>query len=265
MEDKRLFFALEAEAPWWQKLPKGRLIKEDQRHLTVAFLGNIDFSLLKPHLSNCPIPGFQVGLTGVFDKVAFLPKNHPKVVAYHTSLEDLPLLIAYVRTLGNWLNAHGFTPHEHKEFLPHITICRAPFDFQEWRQAFHQIPVVLKALHLYESAGGLQYTPIWTHHLHLPFEELDHTADVAFNIYGESLEQLFRHSFIALAFKDPELIKYWQKGGLDLKTIDDVIIALNQIVARADSAAGSPFKAVSFHGEVQKENGLLKWEMIVDV
>ena len=38
-DQKRLFFGFEVKAPWPQGLPKGRILKEDQRHITIAFLG----------------------------------------------------------------------------------------------------------------------------------------------------------------------------------------------------------------------------------
>jgi hypothetical protein len=40
---------------------------------------------------------------------------------------------------------------------------------------------------------------------------------------------------------------------------------LNEAIARVDEQMGTPFKAVSFHGDIQEEEGVLKWEMIVDV
>jgi RNA 2',3'-cyclic 3'-phosphodiesterase len=37
------------------------------------------------------------------------------------------------------------------------------------------------------------------------------------------------------------------------------------MVTASDVEVGCPFKAVSYHGEIHESNGLLQWEMIVDV
>ena len=39
-ESKRLFFGFEVDAPW-PSLPEGRMIKEKDRHVTVAFLDRL--------------------------------------------------------------------------------------------------------------------------------------------------------------------------------------------------------------------------------
>ena len=262
---KRLFFAFEVQAPWPEQLPKGRLLREQDRHLTFAFLGHTDFSSLQPMLQAIPLPPFKVGLTGKFDKIVFLPKRHPRVVAWHLSLDGFDVLPAYRNMFITWLQEQGFTPDDRQELTLHVTLCRAPFQFDAWRGAFHPLPCFLKSLHLYESIGQLHYQPVWSHPMLLPFEELDHTADIAFKIRGETVTQLFFHALSALAFKSPEMIKYNQNTG-ELATIDEVVIRLNQVVAKADAAVGCPFKAVSFHGEiVQEPDNILTWEMIVDV
>ena len=56
------------------------------------------------------------------------------------------------------------------------------------------------------------------------------------------------------------------QSNLTLETLDDVVIALNERIARMDSEVGCPLKAVSFHGEIEVLSpSLLQWEMIVDV
>lgn len=263
---KRLFFAFEVEAPWPASLPTGRLLHEKQRHMTVAFLGHANYSKLLPLLPNIPLPPFKVGLAGIFEKIHFLPKGHPRVVAWHAAwFNDAFSISTYSRTLIDWLKTQGFTPDDRKEFLPHVTLCRAPFDFDSWRQTFQKLPLITKSLHLYESLGQLHYQPVWTYHLHAPFEELDHTADIAFKIYGETTLQLYTHAMTALAFKFPELLKF-RTEDVQVTTVDEIVIELNRIVSRTDSAIGCPFKAISFHGEIeQDQDRSLTWEMIVDV
>lgn len=266
---KRLFFGFEAIAPWpdVRPPPRGRTLQESERHLTVAFLGDIDYGRLEPLLATVPLPPFLVGLAGYSRQLLLLPKvTRPNVAAWEVAwLQASQQLVDYVHLLGSWLREHTFPIDDRRDFLPHVTLCRAPLDAAAWQATFQQLPLVLGHLHLYESIGSLRYQPIWTHHLHLPFEEVDHTADLAFLIRGETVPQLFYHALAALAFKMPNLLKY-RKEELTLQTVDDVVIALNEVVSDADSEVGCPFKAVSFHGEIVEENDhTLSWEMIVDV
>lgn len=63
----RLFFALGVEALWPQELPKGRLLDPNERHITLAFLGDVELKLLLSSLSEFPQPSFSEELTGTFD------------------------------------------------------------------------------------------------------------------------------------------------------------------------------------------------------
>ena len=78
--EKRFFLAFEVEAPW-QEEPPGRYIKH--RHLTIAFLGNVETSKIENILKNFEAPNFKVGPSGIFDKLLFLPKFLPRVVSYN--------------------------------------------------------------------------------------------------------------------------------------------------------------------------------------
>lgn len=68
---------------------------------------------------------------------------------------------------------------------------------------------------------------------------------------------------MALAFECPELVPYLDSEG-EVGSLEEVIMKLNEIVTHGDREIGTPFKAVSFHGDV-KEEEILTWEMIVDV
>lgn len=262
---KRLFFAFEILAPWPEKLPKGRLLDEDQRHLTLAFLGTSDYGKMTEAIKRFPYPPFRVGPAGYFNELVLLPPHHPRVAAWHVEWLDDPIPIElYRESLTAWLQNEGFDPDIREKFLWHATLCRAPFHPGDWRKAFSKIPLIVKALHLYESLGNSKYAPLWTYHFHLPFEEYEHTADIAFMIKGESLEEIKRHALTALAFKCPEMLSY-RTTQRSIETIEEVIIDLNESIALADQSIGSPFKAVSFHGDLREEDGILEWEMIVDV
>src|ERR1700722_13001954 len=160
MEEKsqRLFFGFEAEAPWPEQFPAGRLLDKNCRHMTLAFLGQAPFLKLAQHMETFPIPPFRVGIAGKFDKIVFLPEKKPRVVAWHVDwFDDAISLTGYHQALISWLQKQGFYPDSRKEFLPHVTICRVPFDPHQWKKRFIPLPMVIKNIHLYESIGQLKY------------------------------------------------------------------------------------------------------------
>lgn len=269
-QEKRVFFALEVQAPWPQPLPAGRRLDEKHRHMTVAFLGAVEYGILQPALAEIPKLPYAVGLTGIFDQCLFLPERHPRVVAWHVDwLEGKEQIAAYQQQLIAFLLERGFNPDARKEFLPHVTLSRAPFKPHPWKKRFERLPMMAGSLHLYESVGNLKYEPIWTQEVVPPFNEIEHTADVAFQIHGKSLQQIQLHALVALAFKFPPMLNQLVDQLERMpppETLDDVIIHLNESVTHVDARRGCPFKAISFHGDLQELNdGILRWEMIVDV
>lgn len=262
---KRLFFGLEVSAPWPKEYPGGRLLEESHRHLTVAFLGNVPYDKIEACLPSLPLPSFKVGPAGICDKCLLLPPRFPRVVAWHVDwIDNAHPLLLYQKHLADWLRDQGFHIDE-RDFLPHITICREPFIVKQWKEAFTPLPCIVTGLNMYESVGNLKYEPRWSYPLKLPFDEIEHTADIAFNIRGENLGHIHKHAQIALAFRFPELLSYLSRLE-NIKSLDQIVMDLNEVVARADAELGCPFKAVSFHGDIiQEQDGTLQWEMIVDV
>ncbi len=264
-DQKRLFFGLEVQAPWPETLPQGRVLDEHNRHLTLAFLGNTDYPKLKEALSSFPEPSFKVGFVGQFDQCLFFPPKHPRVVAWHVDfLEAHSKLIQFYHTFTEWLQKEGFMPETRHSFTPHVTIARAPFNQRVWQKKFIPLPCLFKDIHLYESTGELNYKPIWSYPLLLPFEEISHAADIAFWVRGENYDQLYRHAQAALASVFPALLPFLTKQN-GIENLDDVIIKLNELVATVDQAISCPFKAVSFHSHLEKKDQILHWEMIIDV
>ncbi|MBS4167946.1 hypothetical protein [Parachlamydia sp. AcF125] len=260
---QRLFFGFEAEAPWPADLPAGRVLEESCRHMTLAFLGNVEGQKVNTLLPTFPKPSFQYGLLGYADRLTFLPKQHPRVVAWHVACSQL--VEEYQKKLIDWLQKQGFKFRERESFLPHITIARAPFSFQVWRKSFKPFPIVLKAIHLYESLGNLNYVSRWSYPLIPPFEELEHTADVAFCIRGATLSDLCMHAQAALSFLFPPIHLFFPPLSV-IYSLEEIIRHLNAGITRADGELGCPFKAVSLHGEIREsKNHFLEWEMIVDV
>lgn len=263
-DSKRLFFGASIAAAWPHELPFGRLIAEEMRHITLAFLGQNTFHALETKLDQTPIPSFSLGIGGIGSELIFLPKDHPRVIALQiTWLENPHPLFAFQESLAQWLESHELILKKQHSFFPHITIARTPFKREEWQKDFEPVPFFLSGIHLYESLGNLDYRPLWSHKLLSPFTELEHTADIAFKIRATSIKQLFTHAQLALFFKFPYLAQFYTPSSTE--SLDEIIIELNRMIALADQERGCPFKAVSFHGSILQEESLLTWEMIVDV
>jgi RNA 2',3'-cyclic 3'-phosphodiesterase len=260
-ETRRLFFGAQVHAAWPEELPPGRLIAEDTRHITLAFLG--DSHLKISEFPQIPKPAFLISPVGIGNQLLFLPRTHARVVALDVEwLTDPHPLLTYQQTLVNWLDAVG---HNHKggSFSAHISIARAPFEKKAWQESFQPIPFFLSHLHLYESLGHLDYRALWSHPLTKPFIELEHTADLAFEICGASLAELAIHAHLALFFAFPPLIEYYRP--IAVGNLETLIMHLNKVIAECDRDRGCCFKAVSFHGSIREQNGLYYWEMIIDV
>lgn len=261
--ENRFFFGLETIAPWPENHGKGRLLEEKDIHLTILFLGEVNVEKLQ-ELLNPPKPSFLFAPFGKFDEVLFLPRRMPRTVSWHTEwIEGEEELQKYREELVHWVKNLGFKVDE-RPFLPHVTIARSPRHFHEWKENFQELPFFCRALHLYKSLGYSKYEPIWSHIFQVPFLEIEHTADVAFKVYGNSIPNLLLHAEEALFYQFPELLPFFVAPQNE-QTLEAVIQRLNEIVAAADSQIGSPCKAVSYHGELKKENGLFVWEMIIDV
>lgn len=263
-QQKRLFFGVEVDAPWPMRLPPGRMLDERHRHMTLAFLGNIPYQALLDQLPSLPPPSFKVGPVGRFDQLLLLPKRHPNVAAWHVVWQRNNALEIFQKELAVWLQGNGYTIDE-RPWLPHVTLCRQPFDPRRWSHSFQPLPLATGPIHLYESLGNLSYQPIWSFPVRRPFTEVEHTADIAFEINGESFAQLYDSACAALAFKCPALLGFIDPA-FTPASLEEVVIALNSLICTADGAVGCPMKAVSFHGGVTIiENVLYTWEMIVDV
>lgn len=261
-EAKRLFFGFEITAPWPEEMPEGRSVAD--RHLTLAFLGNAPYLKLKEQLAALPLPDFKIGPVGICNKLIFLPKKEERVAAFHIGwLTKEEKLKQFHNTLLNWLEERNYAVDK-RELLSHVTMARAPFNKKDWEAAFTPLPAYVKALHLYESVGNLTYPSLWESPFVPPFEEFEHTADIAFRIRGENFEELYIHAMLALCFSYPSFISYCEAWP-NLSSLEEVIAALNKNVAKMDAEVGIPFKAVSYHDKMKKTAHFLEWEMIVDV
>ena len=170
----------------------------------------------------------------------------------------------FINVLKDWLKKKDILFNT-RSFYPHVSVSRNPFLIKEWKHHFKKIPVIFTEVNLYKSEENLVYNKIWSHKLLPPFEEIDHTADFAFNIYGSNFKQILLNAQIALSFKFNLFLKYLNNKYTP-SSLDDIIIFLNDIITKMDLNEGCPVKAVSFHGDIKEEkNNILKWRMIIDV
>lgn len=264
MKAQRLFFAMNLQAPWPTVWPKGRLLQEKDRHTTLAFLESARYEEIEKLLPMFPALPFKVAPCGRFDECLLLPEQEPHVVAWHIEWFEKSVF-AFQNTLVTWLKEHGCSISS-TPYLPHVTLCRGPFDEAAWKESFQPLPCYAEAIHLFESLGHSTYRSLWSLPLAPPFEEIEHVADIAFYIYGTDVYQLYRNAGLALSFKCPFFLTYVGERR-EVQTIEDIVIALNEAVSDTDRLFGCPFKAVSFHGEIERldSKNLLRWEMIVDV
>ncbi len=251
-ESEKLFFAAEIAAAWPQQLPDGRLIKPEFRHMTLSFLGMTDRKALMDKIDDVPLPSWRLPPCGIFQKWIFLPVDTPRVVAaVPTFLEGEKELLDYQKKLSS------------SSFLPHVSVSRDPFDKEAWERFSCQIPFFVQGIALYKSLGHSTYQLLWGHPSPAPFEEIEHTADIAYKIRGENYSQLALHAVLALSFSFPAFIKYL-KNIPAVSSVQDIVTLLNRCIAEIDILEGIGLKAVSYHATIE-QNEFLEWTMIVDV
>ncbi len=261
--NKRLFFGFKALSPLLHSFPEGRTLDPASRHLTLAFLGNVDSEPLETNLESHPPFPFQVGLTGFASHLLFLPPKSPRVVAWHIECYQQAKLLHFHEQLRFWINQQGYSL-ENRPLLPHVTIARKPFNKAEWKRAFSKIPLYFDTFTLYESKPELRYVPVYEKKLLLPFEEIEHTADRAFLIRGEEPKVLFYNALTALSCSHPELLDV-ELPSRPCDDLKEIIQQLNTLISHADENVGVDLKAVSYHSSLREKTGYFEWEMIVDV
>jgi SHS2 domain-containing protein len=171
----------------------------------------------------------------------------------------------FQKELFEFFQKKHFPLKQDNKYLPHVTICRNHFDQKIWEKSFRLLPLYIKSFNLYESLGHSEYNTLWKKDFIRPFEEIKHTADIAFIVKGKTYQDLLYNSFIALSFKSLDFLLYHEVLER-VDSIDDVIINLNNVITKAEiDGIHIPFKAVSFHSHIEKKDNILLWEMIVDV
>jgi RNA 2',3'-cyclic 3'-phosphodiesterase len=239
----RLFFAAEVSAPWPLKLPQGRWIEPQFRHMTLVFLGDQD-----PKKVGTLTPSWKLPPVGILEEWIFLPEQDPRVVA----------------AKPHFLRGEDELKKLAKEpFLPHVTLAREPLDEAAWKNFPCHIPFFVSGVSLLHSLGHSNYETVWETKSLAPFEEIEHTADIAYIIRGENFQQLALHATLALSFTFPAFTSYLRKIS-SVSSIQEIVLMLNRWISEIDIQEGIGLKAVSQHATVRGEE-ILEWTMIVDV
>jgi 2'-5' RNA ligase len=262
METKRFFFAMEIEAPWPGEFPKGRLLGVPARHLTLAFLGDVNHSALLEIIGKTPLPPLKTGFVGHFNKTVFLPFKHPRVVAWHADLlNKKQILTEYQKQFCDWLKSSGFEPAGYgRPWLPHVTLCRSRFDFDGWKKAFRPLPFIATKLVLYESKGSLQFEPKWSYELTLPIEKLADSVNTAYVLRGEDMESILLHARVALGFHDET---FYHKI-VSNQTLNNQTDLLNYLEKELHKIPGGDLVELKFEGGIiKRKDSLLECKMIV--
>ena len=249
---KRLFFGLEVHAPWPTHFPKGNILAETQRHVTLSFLGHCDLENLLGELRYFPLTSktSPIGFCGLFDYCLFLPPKTSHVVAWHNHWYHQKYFIEiFQRTLTDWLKQLHFSP-DSSEWLPHTTICRGSFDQEEWLKSFIPLPFFTQSIHLYESLGNATYQSVWNYPVLAPFEQIASQKNHLL-IRASSLSDLYYNAFTALAFKYPSLVAHFIQIN-ELSSLDEVTDVLNQCMRSFSESHSSGVKSIHLSEEPLK-------------
>ena len=285
----KYFVGAEIECPW-EELPacKEREILPEMRHMTLNFIGE------KQEKPVCLTHPLVIGSAGYFDGVLFLSR----AVAYHAVFlsnalrredflphvtiargdqhkasewqkwfQPLPFYFKAIhlyKSLGNSIYPNKLKNWEFSK--PNSQILSNLKDAREAEPCLKDRAdgAGIKSANLGEEKTDSSiclgiYEKVESCSLKAPFEVREHTADLAFVIRGKSLDEMYVHGMIALAFSFPQTVQFFEKKSV--RSIEEVVQELNRLITRMDTEIGSPFKAVSYSGNVKQG----EWEMIVDV
>ncbi len=102
-------------------IPNARPVKEEQIHLTLRFIGDVEGSRLKDiheSLTSVAIHPFSISVKGVGH---FPPRGKPRVI--WAGVQPAEQLIQMRNRIGTQLANCGIEP-ERRKFMPHITLAR---------------------------------------------------------------------------------------------------------------------------------------------
>lgn len=220
---KRLFLGFKVDAPWFSIMPKGRIVAPESRHLTLAFLGEVDEGGLVKLLEEIPMSSYKVGAMGICKELIYLPPKKPNVAALSFNwLTQSELMLRFQQELVLWLRRFGYLSSDFENvFLPHVTLARRPFNPLEWKEIFYPLPLSTSHLHLYESIGQLRYKPLWSKNVWQPISRIVSPPEDACKVYrlmANTYKDLWIHTWLGLGFVYPQVVSedfpYVVVGGL---------------------------------------------------
>jgi 2'-5' RNA ligase len=142
-------------------LPGARWRPEDNLHLTLHFIGEVDrHGLFDIHsaLSGIEAPGFDMRLSGC----GFFGKDKPRTL--WVGVEPAPALVHLQTKIGTALGRVGF-PTEKRKFTPHVTLAYLNGASQDKTARFcasHSLfacgPIPVEEFHLFRSQPGGEAT-----------------------------------------------------------------------------------------------------------
>lgn len=136
-------------------IPGARWISDDQLHLTLRFIGEVDGSVfddIKECLTDVENSRFRMRLKGVG---SFPPGGTPKIL--WAGVEDKTQLVRFHKRIESVLVECGLG-REHRKFHPHITLARLNnppvrrvADFLSVHSMFKTVKFTVSEFHLYSS------------------------------------------------------------------------------------------------------------------
>lgn len=258
---KRLFIGFSIDCPWPQMMPAGRVLKEEHRHITLVFMGQAPFEKTIEVLNDLPIP-FKIGLAGQFNRCLLLPPQQPQVLAWNVDwFENGKDLLGFWRDLKDLLKAHNLPLVDHKGFLPHVTMARAPFIVKDWEKSFTPLPFIVKKLHLYESVASIHYEPLLTFTLKSPIEQLTKNSVM---LRGKDLEQLYVNAQVALSFIHLGFLPFISNE-MPSDNLLEIKFDIERKIDSAQDVIKGAFKTVVFpDGYTLEEDDTLSWIMHIE-
>ncbi len=105
----------------YQSIPRAKWVKNDQIHLTLRFIGDVENGTAERichSLCNVHFPAFELSLKSVG---VFPPRRQPRVLWF--GLAESEPLVRFQNKIERAVIATGVAP-ENRKFSPHITIAR---------------------------------------------------------------------------------------------------------------------------------------------
>jgi 2'-5' RNA ligase len=189
---KRVFIALKVFSNWKDNQVKGRIIDRKWRHITLAFLGQTEISKLLKFVEEIPaIWDLEIPIFGYFNKLLLLPPFKARVLGLNPLFfENTEKIFTFQQTLTNELAQVGLLNQKSVNWLPHVSLVRAPFNYLSYSKHFFNFPFYCESIVIYESLGHLKYKELLSYPLKEPFTISETENSILIKAFGLKSEQL---------------------------------------------------------------------------